>query len=191
MNWFGFAPGRGGLLVDSDRNEGFGTAVDVEVVRAGERDGPRAEPGPSSDVTVSGDVSVAALRALLATDGALPAGLAARLEQALREVAARHPGTLRVVEAVASGGAHGGAVVVIVERQGATEPGADEVARRFGLTHRQATVALLLARRHSNAEIARMLDVSPHTARHHTERVLEKLGVSSRMKVASLVLDAH
>jgi DNA-binding CsgD family transcriptional regulator len=50
----------------------------------------------------------------------------------------------------------------------------------FGLTAREADVALLLARRRRNAEIAEALFISPHTARHHVERVLEKLGVNSR-----------
>lgn len=50
----------------------------------------------------------------------------------------------------------------------------------YGLTPQEARVALLLSDRKRNAEIADALCVSPHTARHHTERVLEKLDIHSR-----------
>ncbi|NIP61103.1 MAG: hypothetical protein GWM92_21835 [Gemmatimonadetes bacterium] len=58
---------------------------------------------------------------------------------------------------------------------------------RFDLTPRQAEVALLLARRRTNAEIAEALGISPHTARRHTEKVLLKLGISSRRKVRRVI----
>jgi len=60
---------------------------------------------------------------------------------------------------------------------------------RHGFTPREAEVAMLLARGERNADVARLLGVSAHTARHHTERVLSKLGVRSRACVAR-VLDA-
>ena len=52
------------------------------------------------------------------------------------------------------------------------------VADRFGLSPRQAEVALLVAERRSNREIAAALAISVHTARHHVEAVLAALGVS-------------
>jgi DNA-binding CsgD family transcriptional regulator len=55
---------------------------------------------------------------------------------------------------------------------------------RFGLTRREAQIARLLARRATNREIADQLDVSPHTVRHHVERIFAKLGVHSRRSVA-------
>jgi DNA-binding CsgD family transcriptional regulator len=48
-------------------------------------------------------------------------------------------------------------------------------------------VALLLAERRSNTEIAGALGISPHTAKRHTERVLGKLGVSTRRAVGTVV----
>jgi DNA-binding NarL/FixJ family response regulator len=54
------------------------------------------------------------------------------------------------------------------------------LAARFGLTRREAQVALLLAQGRSNQAIARELSISAHTARHHTQRVLSKLEVHSR-----------
>jgi DNA-binding NarL/FixJ family response regulator len=49
-----------------------------------------------------------------------------------------------------------------------------------GFTARELAVARLVAEGRSNAAIARELGISPHTARHHTQRVLAKLGVHSR-----------
>jgi DNA-binding NarL/FixJ family response regulator len=51
---------------------------------------------------------------------------------------------------------------------------------RYGLTSREAQVAILLVQGQSNSAIAEQLEISPHTARHHTQRILSKLGVHSR-----------
>jgi DNA-binding CsgD family transcriptional regulator len=63
-----------------------------------------------------------------------------------------------------------------------TEPPAAEPLRglRFGLTLRETQVASLLMQRLTNKEIATILGISAHTARHHTESVLMKAGVNSR-----------
>ena len=64
----------------------------------------------------------------------------------------------------------------------------DEALRtRFGLTARQIVVARLLGEGLSNAEIARTLVVSEHTARNHTYQVLTKLGTSKRARVTSIL----
>ena len=65
-------------------------------------------------------------------------------------------------------------------------PRPSEVAERLGLTRRQAEVAVLLSKRHSNKEIAAALSVSVHTARHHVEAVLGRLGVP-RTEVGALL----
>jgi len=59
------------------------------------------------------------------------------------------------------------------------------IREKFRLTRKEAHVALLLAQRRSNAEIARTLRISPHTARRHTENVMLKLNVTSRFLVES------
>ena len=64
------------------------------------------------------------------------------------------------------------------------EAGPRRPAARHGLTPRQTEVAELLARRLTNAEVAEALSISPHTARHHTEAVLRKLGLRDRRHVA-------
>jgi DNA-binding NarL/FixJ family response regulator len=51
--------------------------------------------------------------------------------------------------------------------------------KQFGLTARETEVALLLAQGRSNVTIAKTLDISTHTARHHIQRVLSKLRVHS------------
>jgi DNA-binding NarL/FixJ family response regulator len=54
------------------------------------------------------------------------------------------------------------------------------LVQRFGLTRREVQVAMRLAQGRSNHAIAAELRISAHTARHHTQRILSKLGVHSR-----------
>jgi len=53
------------------------------------------------------------------------------------------------------------------------------------LTPRELQVARLLARGRSNKEIAARLVISQRTAEGHVERILAKLGFSSRAQVAA------
>ncbi len=55
------------------------------------------------------------------------------------------------------------------------------------LTEREAEVAELIARGHSNAEIAERLVLSTKTVGHHVSAVLGKLGVRRRAEVASVL----
>lgn len=57
--------------------------------------------------------------------------------------------------------------------------------RNYGLTTREVEVAELLESGLSNVAVAQRLGISPHTARHHTQRVLVKLGVHSRAAAAA------
>ncbi|HEU5304135.1 MAG TPA: LuxR C-terminal-related transcriptional regulator [Gemmatimonadales bacterium] len=57
----------------------------------------------------------------------------------------------------------------------------------YGLTAREAEVALLLAEGHSNTAIAAALHISTHTTRHHTQRILSKLGVHSRAAAGAVI----
>jgi GAF domain-containing protein len=66
----------------------------------------------------------------------------------------------------------------------ARQQGLSGLQARFDFTPQEARVALLLAERKTNQEVADALFVSSHTARHHTERVLKKLGIVSRRAVA-------
>ena len=64
-------------------------------------------------------------------------------------------------------------------------PSPATVAAAFRLTRQQSRVALMLGAGASNAEIASALGISPHTARHHTESVVLRLGINSRGLVRS------
>ncbi len=61
------------------------------------------------------------------------------------------------------------------------------LARRFGLTPRQAAVARLLGEGLDNATLSARLGVTPHTGRRHTEQVLAKLGARSRAQVTAVL----
>jgi DNA-binding CsgD family transcriptional regulator len=54
-----------------------------------------------------------------------------------------------------------------------------------GLTPREAEVLGWIARGRTNAEIARVLFISPHTVRKHVENIFEKLGVRTRTAAAA------
>jgi DNA-binding NarL/FixJ family response regulator len=62
---------------------------------------------------------------------------------------------------------------------------AERLQSEYGLTTREVEVARLLAQGLANADVAQRLGISPHTARHHTQRVLVKLGVHSRAAAAA------
>jgi DNA-binding NarL/FixJ family response regulator len=65
--------------------------------------------------------------------------------------------------------------------------GAAHLQFEYGLTTREAEVALLISQGCSNTAIASALHISTHTARHHTQRVLAKLGVHSRAAAGAAI----
>ena len=101
--------------------------------------------------------------------------VAGRLYRSVHERVARH---------------HGGSSSVIAEvtpgqlKQLVFDPGNIE------LTAREWEIALLLAARATNAEIAKLLGISSHTARHHTQHILEKFAVRSRARMRDRILAA-
>jgi DNA-binding CsgD family transcriptional regulator len=105
----------------------------------------------------------------------------------IREVHTQH-GHYRLRGTVVAPGlfAASGVVMIAVEtRQAAPAlPPPETLRARYGLTRREAEVALLLAEGLSNDEIADRLFISTHTARHHTENVLAKLALPSRKGLA-------
>ena len=80
-------------------------------------------------------------------------------------------------------GAASSRILVSLARQARAPIRTAEMRERYQLTQREAEVLELLRRRRSNAEIAEMLHISAHTARHHTANILQKLGVHSRNDV--------
>lgn len=84
--------------------------------------------------------------------------------------------------------------MTIEGRDGHSSHALDAIARlrhRFSFTPREAEVALLLEIRYSNIEIAEELGISRHTARHHVQSVLLKLGVHSRLEARRLMKQRH
>ena len=100
--------------------------------------------------------------------------------------------TYRLRRSAVGDGIGGPAATMLVSLQpAALQPRTDDELRtRFGLTDREIEVARNLADGRTNAEIARILGISPFTARNHTERVLAKLGVSNRARVAAVLTAA-
>lgn len=82
------------------------------------------------------------------------------------------------------------AVLVAAEAPRSPWPTPGALRRRFGLTRREAEVALLLARGLANDAAADALCISPHTVRRHTERVMAKLSVVARGQVAAAILES-
>ena len=88
-------------------------------------------------------------------------------------------------------GAHAFAIISVRNCAPRTAPlNMEQLTARYRLTPQESRVLILLGERRSNREIAEALEVSPHTARHHTESVLLKLGIGSRRDVPR-VLAGH
>ena len=64
-------------------------------------------------------------------------------------------------------------------------PAVVQLQTEHGMTPREIEVAMLLIEGCSNRTVAKRLGISPHTARHHTQRVLAKLGVHSRAEAGA------
>lgn len=59
---------------------------------------------------------------------------------------------------------------------------------QYNLTNRQLDVALLMAKGYSKTKIAQIMDLSPHTVVYHCREVYGRMGVSSRIELASKLL---
>ena len=115
---------------------------------------------------------------------ARPGGAAPSSKLTTGRGAYRIAGTRLSAALVPSGGA-----IVGVSRTGLGLPTADAVRDQFGVTAREAEVALLLAQGRTDREVADVLVVAHATARRHAERVLRKLGVTRRSAVAARLVD--
>lgn len=57
------------------------------------------------------------------------------------------------------------------------------------LTETQQTVAKLVSQALTNGQIARRMNLSPHTVNYHLRQIFRKLGISSRVELALMVPD--
>lgn len=78
-------------------------------------------------------------------------------------------------------------VLVLVQPVAAEPPSDDALRARYGLTRQEVVVARLIAEGLADGEIAGRLGVAHATARNHSARVLQKLGVGKRTRVAPLL----
>ncbi len=78
-------------------------------------------------------------------------------------------------------------IMVLVER-GETPRfiGSKRIIARWGLSDRDAEVLAFIAQGKTGPEIALILGISHDTARKHTSRIFEKLGVETRAAAASI-----
>jgi DNA-binding CsgD family transcriptional regulator/PAS domain-containing protein len=107
--------------------------------------------------------------------------------------AARHEltlpgGTYRLRAGRAPPDLFAGAGTLVVVERASPYPSPSVLREQFGLTPREVEVALLLAEGRSNDAIAEALVISSHTARHHVQKVLRKLGAASRSAVSHVLL---
>jgi DNA-binding CsgD family transcriptional regulator len=98
---------------------------------------------------------------------------------------------LSAVPATAMLGTAHDVVLVLLTPIGRSTPSPAWIRDAHGLTARQAEVATLLAMRLSTEEIAERLGISMHTARHHVEMVLVRLGAHSRHDVHGILSSNH
>jgi predicted ATPase/DNA-binding CsgD family transcriptional regulator len=75
----------------------------------------------------------------------------------------------------------------LAEEQPATSPAPDR--RPTALTSRESEVSALVARGLTNRQIATELSISEHTVATHVGRILNKLGLSSRSRLAAWVTE--
>lgn len=101
----------------------------------------------------------------------------------------RHDYSFHASSAAAGIFARGPAIVVCVRRATPLLPTPERLMKRYGLTPREADVAVRLALGQSNAEIAADLCRSPHTVRHHAEHVFAKIGIHTRKALGLKLLE--
>jgi HD-GYP domain-containing protein (c-di-GMP phosphodiesterase class II) len=100
-----------------------------------------------------------------------------------REALAPADARAELGEMVAAGALDKRAVDSVLEASGA-DPVEARQANPAGLTDREVEVLRLLARGHTNKEIAAALVVAEKTAGHHVEHIYAKVGVSTRVGAA-------
>ena len=82
------------------------------------------------------------------------------------------------------------AIGIVTIRAHATLPSEESLRGKFGLSRREAQVAILLAERRTDAEIAAALGISWHTVRSHVERIFAALQCHTRRDAATKLKSA-
>ncbi|MGZ8412047.1 MAG: helix-turn-helix transcriptional regulator [Gemmatirosa sp.] len=147
---------------------------------------PERERVAATMLALATELRTMAMRGALraATRAALPTAGVAHGERRLATPLARY--VLRAAYGAEAVWGAPGTVLVSLDLD-TPPPASPAMGPLAALTPREAEVARLLARRATNTEVATALGVSPHTARHHAQRVLEKLGLRSRRELGALL----
>ncbi len=126
-----------------------------------------------------------------------PAVLAKRLERLLNNLAVLREDQRTLLESIRGTLADLKSLKASIEKQRAVQglPGGDGgspslalvLQQQHHMTRRESEVAILLSQGASNISIASILGISPHTARHHTQAVLTKLGARSRSEAGARI----
>jgi two-component system, NarL family, nitrate/nitrite response regulator NarL len=74
-------------------------------------------------------------------------------------------------------------------RQMGPSPHASRARQDLGLTSREKQVIALIAAGYTNKDLARKLDISEHTVKHHLTNIFDKLGVSNRLELVLYAID--
>lgn len=80
---------------------------------------------------------------------------------------------------------------IVTIRAHASLPSEESLRAKFGLSRREAEVAVLLAERRTDAEIASALGISWHTVRSHVERIFAALHCHTRRDAAAKLKSAE
>ena len=78
-----------------------------------------------------------------------------------------------------------GPIAIVTIRLHPHSPSEESIRVKFGLSRREAQVAVLLADRRTDAEIAAALGISWHTVRSHVERIFAALECHTRRDAAA------
>jgi DNA-binding CsgD family transcriptional regulator len=100
-------------------------------------------------------------------------------------------GSHRIRGSLLSEGMLGSGAAVLVTMEALSVPANRSAAERieqYRLTSAQTRVALLIAEGKTDKAIARELEISPNTVRHHAEQVRLKMGVGTRTEVTHRLL---
>ena len=139
--------------------------------------------GPDGCADAAGELEL-----LLSLPGDEPGWLRAALESTAEDPGTAHlPATVATSESVlrvATLRCGLAAGLASLHRAGPALPTTQELRIQFGLRGREPQVALLAAEGLSNADIAERLRLSAHTVRHYLERVLDRLGLHTRKRLA-------
>ena len=85
-------------------------------------------------------------------------------------------------------GHHGGAAIFITDPERKTDAPLKRIAQVYGLTQREAALAILLTQGQDLREASTHLGVSQSTTQTHLKRILEKTGTHRQAEVVALIL---